>query len=413
MRYRLRDDSCGFRIEEGEPVDLRRQPLRPWAITTEGDVVYADWKQQGFGLEGILQLAHAGMQKRTRLMAYDKIVSQQRRRLFDSALAQDAAAHPECSAVAVQLVSNNLIAFVEAGLRTVADGPNKLGGVIKQRCFSNTGSGRLGTVEDGANCSDDTAWQRALEELRSGRDVAKVLGIQSALANVLTKKGFALDADKRVIFDATASRVSPSEGHLHSWFKPGLTPVDQQEDGLRRGRTKAGGGGAAASSSLPGITKPGDMAGGVDAESRLRGVDGWAPLAGSGFVKGIDQRNLVFGAGRSGTTGELLKAYRTFGRADSDELFKQYLFAIVAYLVGGGHHTCHEIFSVANLLVGANGPRGGGPAASVSDLARDAYVPGKYIRHLPDSYLTSPHFNTLKEKYYDIAMLGHLHGTFV
>ena len=77
------------------------------------------------------------------------------------------------------------------------------------------------------------------------------------------------------------------------------------------------------------------------------------------FVKGIDMRNLVFGAGRSGTTGELLKTYRTFGRNDDGESFKQYLLAIVVYLVGGGHHTCHEIFSVANLLIGSNGPRGG------------------------------------------------------
>jgi hypothetical protein len=62
-------------------------------------------------------------------------------------------------------------------------------------------------------------------------------------------------------------------------------------------------------------------------------------------------------------------------------------------------------------LTGSNGPRGG--QASVGDLARGAYVPGKYVKHLPDSYLSTMHFAVLKEKYYDIAMLGHLHGTFV
>ena len=67
--------------------------------------------------------------------------------------------------------------------------------------------------------------------------------------------------------------------------------------------------------------------------------------------------NAVFGAGRSGTTGELLKTYRTFGSTAVDETFKQYLFASVVYLVGGGHHTCHEIFSVANLLTPGGGPK--------------------------------------------------------
>jgi len=89
------------------------------------------------------------------------------------------------------------------------------------------------------------------------------------------------------------------------------------------------------------------------------------------------------------------------------------VFAIVVYLVGGGHHTCHEIFSVANLLVGCNGPSGNGAKASIASIVRDAYVPGKYLKHLPTSYITTGHFEALREKYYDIAMFGHLHGTFV
>ncbi len=124
-------------------------------------------------------------------------------------------------------------------------------------------------------------------------------------------------------------------------------------------------------------------------------------------------RNIAFGAGRSGTTGELLKTYRTFGSTDMDESFKQYLLAIVVYLVGGGHHSCHEIFSVANLVAGAGGPKTGADFDSVSAIVRGAYVPGKYVKHLPASYLGSEHFGALKEKYYDIAMLGHLHATFV
>jgi hypothetical protein len=68
------------------------------------------------------------------------------------------------------------------------------------------------------------------------------------------------------------------------------------------------------------------------------------------------------------------------------------------------------IFS--NLLAGPDGPRAGGVSHSAAELARGAYVPGKYIKHLPNSYLTTTHFQVIKEMYYDIAILGHLHGTF-
>jgi hypothetical protein len=109
----------------------------------------------------------------------------------------------------------------------------------------------------------------------------------------------------------------------------------------------------------------------------------------------------------------LLKTYRTFGSTAVDETFKQYLLACVVYLVGGGHHTCHEIFSVANLLTPAGGPKApNADLSSISSLVKGAYVPGKYVRHLPESYLTTGHFQALQEKYWDIAMLGHLHGIF-
>jgi len=137
------------------------------------------------------------------------------------------------------------------------------------------------------------------------------------------------------------------------------------------------------------------------------------PMISRIFQPGAGGSTAGGGAGRSGTTGELLKTYRVFGGIDSGEPFKQYLLAIVVYLVGGGHHTCHEIFSVANLLVGCNGPSGNGAKASIASIVRDAYVPGKYLKHLPASYITTGHFEALREKYYDIAMLGHLHGTFV
>lgn len=411
MKYLLRDDNTGFQQREGEPLDTQRMPLRPWALTPDGRVVYAEWKQQSSGLQGIFEFALGRMQGRTPLKPYDKQVSQLRRREFETELARDAGTNPGCFRTAVDLVSTNLIAYVD---ERQPDRVNAAGGVIKTRCYNDTGSGRLGNAATGKSLPVTDAWQVARGTL-AGSDIPKILGVQVALANTLTKTlGF--DGNREQIFKDTANKVAPSQGYLYSWFDltPRKDPQEEKErllrDGQRRGRQKVD---TAVPTSTPGITGPGVVTTGDGAEERKRGIDEWTRVEGSGFVKGIDMRNMVFGAGRSGTTGELLKTYRTFGMVDDGESLKQYLLAIVVYLVTGGHHTCHEIFSVANLLVGSNGPQGGRAPASISALVRDAYVPGKYLKHLPDSYISTGHFEVLKEKYYDIAMLGHLHGTFV
>ncbi len=406
MKYLLRDDNSGFRQVEGEPLDSQGRPLRPWALTSDGRVVYAPWKQQGFGLQGIFELAMGGMQGKTALKAYDKTVSQLRRREFETELARDANAHFECYRLAVEMVTTGLLRYVNDRKinRKDKDVVDEAGKVIKSRCYNNTGSGRLGDETTGKSLSSQNAWQAALDAL-GGADVPKIMGIQVALANVLTRTlGF--DGSREDIYNDTKNKVAPSQGYLYKWFDK-----DPGTDGFLRGRQKSPTG--AQATSVAGLNRPGAVTTGDGAEERKRGIDEWTRVEGSGFVKGIDTRNLVFGAGRSGTTGELLKTYRTFGAIDDGENFKQYLLASVVYLVTGGHHTCHEIFSVANLLTGSNGPRAGRAPASVSTLAREAYVPGKYMRHLPDSYVTTGHFLALKEKYYDIAMLGHLHGTFV
>ena len=119
MKYLLRDDNTGFREVAGEPIDSSG-PLRPWAVTSDGRVVYAPWKQQGFGLQGILELAMGRNLSGTALKGYDKQVSLSRRREFETQLAQDANAHPECVKPAVDLVTAGLLRFV--GENTTAAG---------------------------------------------------------------------------------------------------------------------------------------------------------------------------------------------------------------------------------------------------------------------------------------------------
>jgi hypothetical protein len=391
MRYLLRDDASGFREMQGEPLDGQGGPLRPWAVTGDGRVVYAEWKHQGSGTQGMMELAFTRVQTKVAVRTYDKAVSLSRRREFETALALDASSHQGCMRPAIDRVTNGLVSYVGEANTDAA------GGVIKRRCYNDTGSGRMGSAATGSGLSNGAAWQAALEVLR-GNDIPKIIGIQSSIANVLTRD-VRLGTGQQAIYNDTAIKVAPSQGYLYNWFSSDAT----------RGRAKGAG---ATATSTPGVMNPGQVAGG-DGESRKRGIDEWTQVKTSDFSKGIDMRNIAFGAGRSGTTGELLKTYRTFGSTDVDESFKQYLLAIVVYLVGGGHHSCHEIFSVANLVAGAGGPKTGTDFDSVSAVVRGAYVPGKYVKHLPASYLSTEHFGALKEKYYDIAMLGHLHATFV
>jgi hypothetical protein len=381
MKYLFRDSSTDYHEVTGEPLDSYKQPYRPWAVTSDGRVVYSEWKTT------LAPPGGAG------LKPYNKAESIFRRREFETLLAHGAGNRPECVKPALDVVSNNLVDYVAKDI-------DRAGKRIQERCYGNTMSGRLG-VKDACPSSTAEAWRIAVQTLR-GTDVPKILGIQSCLGNVYTRDA-PLTGGKDKIYKDTTNKVAPKSGYLYNWFSSNDT----------RGRKEHAG---AQSTTAIGLVSPGLVtdSGSSSYESRIRGIDMWdrSDVA-SPFLKGIDMRNITFGAGRSGTTGELLKVYRTFGSLDTGEEFKQYLLAIVIYLVTGGHHSCHEIFSVANLLTGSDGPKGTTTGHTAAELARGAYVPGKYIKHLPNSYLTSDHWEKMKEKYFDIALLGHLHGTFV
>ena len=148
MKYLFRDGDSGFKEVQGDPGN-KDGPFRPWALTPDGRVVYAEWKQTGSGVQGIFDLAFSGFQQRTALRTYDKAVSQTRRREFETELARDAGAHVECVKPALDSVTQGLQMYMMQYAHTVTGGVTvmieKAGDVIKARCYSNTGSGRLGT----------------------------------------------------------------------------------------------------------------------------------------------------------------------------------------------------------------------------------------------------------------------------
>jgi hypothetical protein len=132
-------------------------------------------------------------------------------------------------------------------------------------------------------------------------------------------------------------------------------------------------------------------------QSRDRGVDMFVrdttrrKLAeANDYYDDLDARNLLFGAGISGTTGTLLQAALAFGKLAPGELLKQYTLAIIGYLVGGGMHSYHESMVIAR--------KAGVP-----------YTPGAFIESLPLSFTSSGEFATWSSGYYDVVYLGALH----
>ena len=125
-------------------------------------------------------------------------------------------------------------------------------------------------------------------------------------------------------------------------------------------------------------------------EDRVRGMDLFIPEVATmspEFAESLRQFNLNFGAGPSGTTGTLFAAARAFGDITGDEL-KKYLLGCVAYLVGGGMHTCHEVFTTFNLLFA----QGQGP-----------YQNAKYDGCLPLKFRTTRQYTDWKAEFHDIA----------
>ncbi len=165
-------------------------------------------------------------------------------------------------------------------------------------------------------------------------------------------------------------------------------------------------------------------------EWRYRGVDqykrvtpradpeGYQPTAASGnlYFEELDRQNELFGAGPSGTTGTLLAAAFAFGGFDPDtnmERVREYLFAIIGYLVGGGMHTLNESLIVLKLLdleyhIGSLRGRETMFNGEGQKLVR---VLEQYPL-LPHTFLNSREFNAWRDAFYDTVILGGMHWTY-
>jgi hypothetical protein len=103
-----------------------------------------------------------------------------------------------------------------------------------------------------------------------------------------------------------------------------------------------------------------------------------------GFGRDQDNEKLPFVGGPSGSAISLIRIGLAAGVADDDEHARQYLLAIIVYLVGGGQH------SVAEVMYGL---------APV--LTKIRYQQGRYRQLLPKSLLDRGEWKRMERKYKD------------
>jgi hypothetical protein len=400
----MKDYLCfnGFAVET-----LRGDPPATAAarfLTADGKCVY------GTGTS-----APNAVQKRMieglKLLPYDAGVERQRRLVCDSALGQLALDNPGAVLEAVRMVNMGIRAFVH----TLHKGENF------NLAFGTTTVGQQAVAADGKYVSNATSFGR-LEKARVEQlsDAAKRRVPREADQKARVLRGQMNEWLAAFNEPDLARQIGLHDLFLkvHCTFEsaknPGKKPITPKElaatmglreewyDGPERGRMDNPDLKKPFSSSEPGLIGPtvtiawqdilkrcGVNFATMRQEARERAVDkNVRDVARMRREYGaiLDANNLLFVASASGTTSTLFTSAFTFAPTlrGNLEQQKKYLLACVAYLVGGGMHSCDEVFFT------------GGKAGM-------AYTPGKYLDMLPSSFLKSEVGQKWKDEFWEIV----------
>ena len=360
------DNSNGFSLRESLP---RIESYVPYGIYDDSRVVFAKVGDYvGFN-QSVLGIK-----------PYTTEVSQERRSLAASELGAIVLHNKHFTEKAVDKISRGVELYLQA--QRELDRDKSLAAVVNGvgHYFFTNGKQSFGRIseEDAGKLSDEFIWNSILNSLKKG----------------------SLD-QKMAIHDAIGRKVLPKLGGIQlNRYKSIEKTVRQDwfDKETKRGRAKRKN--VVEPSFTAGITNNRNVAivGKLD-KSRNRGVDMFerdmfrqSDQEANVFFDDMDSLNLLFGAGISGTTGSLFQAAEAFGPLEGEEK-KQYMFAIVGYLVGGGMHSFHEVMSVGKKI--------GIP-----------YDAGSYVKSLPESFKKSDEFRQWNHNYYDISELGATHWRF-
>jgi hypothetical protein len=360
--FLMRDERTGTRVVKSVPLTAF-----PWAINRVGQIVYIDSKDD-------LQAARTPVP--SPLVPYTKATSMDRRRKCQSIMANIALTQRSYTSGAVTKVSLGVIDYILHSLKTKKSIRTDIESCMDRYMYSLAGFGRLGQPEDKPKGNGEL-YRRCLAVLTQG-ELPSILAIHDFMGRVVFKKLGGTDGQK-ALFDQTGNAVRPA--YVFGGPQDSASKIEEL-----RGRTARPGN--PPPTTAPGLLSEEEDHGIKPYQKRERGSDKWMATTEKVPQSAIDikQRNLIFGAGPSGSTGTLLQAGKLFGNLDGD-LLRQYVWAIVGYLVGGGMHSYHEVMVIARMV--------GCP-----------YKDGAYVPSLPDSFLRSQEYEEWKADYFDIVVLG-------
>ena len=364
MPLLLFDEKMGTRAVKSVPLTAF-----PWAINGIGQVIYIDCKDD---------LLAARTPVPSPLLPYSKPISMDRRRKCQSLLAHLALTQRSYTSGAVTKVSLGVLDYILQCLKTNKSIRKEIEFCMDRYMYSKAGFGRLGQPEDKPK-GDGELYRRCLTALTQG-ELPTILAIHDFMGRVVFKN-LGGSVGQKAVFDQTGNAVRPA--YVFGGPKDPSTKIEEL-----RGRTARPGN--PPPSTAPGLLSEEEVQGkGIKPyQERERGSDKWMPTTEKVPQSTIDiqQRNLIFGAGPSGSTGTLLQAGKLFGNLDG-ELLQQYVLAIVAYLVGGGMHSYHEVMVIAR-------------------MAGCPYKDGAYVPSLPENFLRSADYKEWQADFFDIVVLG-------
>ena len=484
-KFLVRDDKSGTGYAEVDNLPNRGDdPYLPWAVTGARRVVFApiaasnsvhvggdrpkatplmiDAKEAPKGTRVLLpENAQSQLRQVERmpagLRAYDTAVSQERRTMCHTALGLLALTKPRYSRDAVRSVSLGVRVFLTLKLagdyhktqEMFYNGVGKyLYGTTNYLSFGRLSDKDLPKADgnkDLLEANQDRVWWEARQILKDGDPLESALNIHDAVGRTCLKQ---TDGGKFVTYKEWLDKLR-AEGDGEMINEGWRGRHDKEKDLVVNSETKW------AKIKVEGSKLPGSLSASLHSEakhgfiqSRKRGVDKYFrispkpapekvdPLKSANrYYQDLDHYNELFGAGPSGTTGTLLAAAFTFGYFSvGDEEFKQYMFAIIGYLVGGGMHSLNESLAVLRLLkleynigtmlsykpVASFKPVN---AATVTFKGKDGNpktqtFEGHDYRHakvsdkfplLPASFTNSKDCDDWRDEYYDIVILGGTH----
>lgn len=353
----------------------------PWAIDAHNQITYidADYKKDTTSTYRDIPIPAT-------LMPYTKGVSIERRKKAQTVLAQMALQKPQFCREVIDKVNAGILNYIQDMEQTNPAIQKNIVSCMRKYMYSEEGFGRLGQKKEGENLTDENLYQKCLDILQCPKnyELSSVLAVQDFMGRVVFAKLKGTPEQEKT-FKEYGEKVRPA-----SIF--GSNTDSEAHKEMLRGRIRQPG--KAQATNVPGIypqtTQPYEYAKNEYVlQQRARGIDIWGMKPEQLTAANIEimQHNLVFGAGPSGSTGTLLQAAHLFGGKLTEEQLKQYAFAIVGYLVGGGMHSYHEVMKIAALV----------------DCP---YQVGAYEPSLPESFTRSNDYNKWCANYYDIAVLG-------